>query len=923
MNNEDKNNQDNEKRNRQEIRNQKNIANNQKVAQNGLKGVTTAAGGFIGGKAGAEIGSKVGDAINNSKVGQAATNMAGRAMNTANNILPGGRARQDTLNNTIGNDTSNKVDNGIDKSTSTDTPATSLSNKKQNTKQDNETFISSSNNQNKQNPLFNRRQSKNNKGVINKNPTKKNNIGDKHFEHVRNEKPSNTDEKFSNNQEGTKASNAKNTQEKQKNSVDNKKQDGKTQEKKGGKKPSFGKPFGKRALAGAGLGLGRSLFNRKSKTETEEEEETTEETTHKAVRTVKSIIAAIHALIALLPVLGITLIIILISIGIVVFLSIIQGLIPYGQDEDGTVCFVASTCTKVIIDDKEYDMDEYIAGAIVNYYKEDDLKTATMTTVSDNILQALAVVIHSDISTYSTYDSVNETCTVNDSTRFTDIYDYDSSNDTSSTEITDGGGNTEDTTNTQEQTNTSTEEDSSANNDAYYLRAKNAADVVIDKVIDIYSQNIELDYDGYQDKLTEYANVDYKTIARIYIFNSPTYEKTNKNGTDEEITEDDIKEDSDENPIGIYPICYHKKPTASATTSTVYGEEVCTTVHINNGEYAGDYTIDEYIAGVVYHEARAWYKTLDMMKAQAVAARTYLANRATKSEDGTCSIDNSTNTMMFSPNPYAEITQAVEETRGEYIMVDGTYASGEWDALCTTGTSGSNYIICQKSQQIPISWFSKTTMFNTIDYYNKHSHGRGMSQYGAYYLASEEGKDYKYILNYYYGGDVTKVVSASKDGYVMPITSFTRISGEYDGYCENGVPTPSCSNGVCKKHTGTDFSAATGTPVYAATSGTVTRITHYNQNCPSGCSNSTYDMGNSITISNSDGTKSRYLHLSSISVSEGQTVSAGDQIGLSGNTGHSTGPHLHYDMYDVNGNKVNARNYIPLDDNGYGVCYNS
>ncbi|WP_334663711.1 LysM peptidoglycan-binding domain-containing M23 family metallopeptidase [Streptomyces cyaneofuscatus] len=82
-------------------------------------------------------------------------------------------------------------------------------------------------------------------------------------------------------------------------------------------------------------------------------------------------------------------------------------------------------------------------------------------------------------------------------------------------------------------------------------------------------------------------------------------------------------------------------------------------------------------------------------------------------------------------------------------------------------------------------------------------------------------------------------------------------------------------------HTGSDFQAASGTPVKAIGPGTVVSA---------GWSGS---YGNEVVIKHEDGMYSQYAHQSSLSVSAGQTVTGGQQIGLSGSTGNSTGPPLH------------------------------
>ncbi|GGV07594.1 M23 family metallopeptidase [Streptomyces spectabilis] len=84
-------------------------------------------------------------------------------------------------------------------------------------------------------------------------------------------------------------------------------------------------------------------------------------------------------------------------------------------------------------------------------------------------------------------------------------------------------------------------------------------------------------------------------------------------------------------------------------------------------------------------------------------------------------------------------------------------------------------------------------------------------------------------------------------------------------------------------HTGIDFHAASGTSVQAVGAGTVVEA---------GWGGA---YGNNIVIKMNDGTYTQYGHLSSISVTVGQAVTPGQQIGLSGSTGNSSGPHLHFE----------------------------
>ncbi|CAL9359596.1 hypothetical protein SUDANB60_05578 [Streptomyces sp. enrichment culture] len=85
-------------------------------------------------------------------------------------------------------------------------------------------------------------------------------------------------------------------------------------------------------------------------------------------------------------------------------------------------------------------------------------------------------------------------------------------------------------------------------------------------------------------------------------------------------------------------------------------------------------------------------------------------------------------------------------------------------------------------------------------------------------------------------------------------------------------------------HTGVDFSVPTGTSLKAVGAGTVVSA---------GWGGA---YGNQVVIKLNDGHYAQYAHLSSLSVSAGQTVSAGQQVGLSGATGNVTGPHLHFEI---------------------------
>ncbi|MBK3569639.1 MULTISPECIES: M23 family metallopeptidase [unclassified Streptomyces] len=90
-------------------------------------------------------------------------------------------------------------------------------------------------------------------------------------------------------------------------------------------------------------------------------------------------------------------------------------------------------------------------------------------------------------------------------------------------------------------------------------------------------------------------------------------------------------------------------------------------------------------------------------------------------------------------------------------------------------------------------------------------------------------------------------------------------------------------------HSGQDFAVASGTNVVAAHGGTVVKAG--GNGAGDGAA-----YGNAIVIKHGNGTYSQYAHLSRIDVKVGQVVSTGQHIALSGNTGNSTGPHLHFEI---------------------------
>ncbi len=133
---------------------------------------------------------------------------------------------------------------------------------------------------------------------------------------------------------------------------------------------------------------------------------------------------------------------------------------------------------------------------------------------------------------------------------------------------------------------------------------------------------------------------------------------------------------------------------------------------------------------------------------------------------------------------------------------------------------------------------------------------------------------------------------------IPPVESYNKIVSSHYGYRKHPIDR------VLKKHQGVDFSVPSGTAVFSTYYGIVL--------------SSKYERGygNTILIDNQGGFRTRYGHLMSLFVGKGEYVTPRQLIGLSGNTGHSTGPHLHYEII-VEGKKIDPLLFLNI------MCKNS
>jgi len=238
----------------------------------------------------------------------------------------------------------------------------------------------------------------------------------------------------------------------------------------------------------------------------------------------------------------------------------------------------------------------------------------------------------------------------------------------------------------------------------------------------------------------------------------------------------------------------------------------CTGITIKSGSYAGTYTLEEYIAGVVNHEVGAGWPD-EAIKAQAIAARTF----ALKYTDNcTKEIENSTNAQTFSPATDERIKKLVDETAGMVMTYNGEIINSEYGSWWGNNRDSSceAYHDCQNGNcsidlykspnkekwtfEMPQNYFSWSNVTDSIQMDNSTirslgGHCRGMSQFGAKYL--DLGKNYKYdqILETFYS-DGVQLSSFGNSQNSCPSGTSTQglIASNYRGFMQRvGNPTAS------------------------------------------------------------------------------------------------------------------------------------
>ncbi len=219
-----------------------------------------------------------------------------------------------------------------------------------------------------------------------------------------------------------------------------------------------------------------------------------------------------------------------------------------------------------------------------------------------------------------------------------------------------------------------------------------------------------------------------------------------------------------------------------------------------------------------------------------------------------------------------EIVVTIPEPELSVVRTEEVYYEEVYDADVQYVDNDEWYTTDMKTLQDPVSGFRKVVA--DITYRNAEEAGRTLV-YEDIVMAA-----------------VPKIVergTKTPPVYLKPISGGRMSSG----FGRRGAPV----KGASTYHKGVDWATPIGTAVAASSGGTVSKA-----GWGSG-------YGYVIYINHPDGRQTRYGHLSKILVKAGQTVKQGEKIALSGNTGRSSGPHIHFEIL-VNGTQVNPLNYL-------------
>lgn len=366
--------------------------------------------------------------------------------------------------------------------------------------------------------------------------------------------------------------------------------------------------------------------------------------------------------------------------------------------------------------------------------------------------------------------------------------------------------------------------------------------------------------------------------------------------------------------------------------------ELCSTITVTDTDcdadgnncthkYDGEVDFEDYIAGLVAGIADG-ANNLEFYKALSTALRSNIFSNL--GED--CIASGNDSSMPYkdinNANDKNLILSAVKDTKANVLVnEDDELVLTDYSMACVVNNDNGLYYVRYGNdnyQTIDVDWDSKehifsgqlAALYNDVDKSSENYERRncpdgnsdsGLSLIGALYLATDGGYKDNEILDYYYG-DVNFMkaegtfVGNQVNGFINPVSTFSMCTSSYG--CRLHPVT-----GAYRYHNGIDIPVVEGTTVYATKDGIITNV----QSGVHGYLANSY--GNYIDINHGDGTMTRYAHLKyggiSGSVYYGAKVVQGQAIALSGNTGTSTGPHLHYEVH-VNGASTDPYYYLDL-----------
>ena len=255
-------------------------------------------------------------------------------------------------------------------------------------------------------------------------------------------------------------------------------------------------------------------------------------------------------------------------------------------------------------------------------------------------------------------------------------------------------------------------------------------------------------------------------------------------------------------------------------------------------------------------------------------------------------ISDATDFSRMTPTDYpvlADLYDTIEEAYQQFVDCFVTYE--ERTRTVTTTDKEGNEVETEESYTVAIPITDLETVWANIQaatglIVTEEHRGNADSIYNLVRYGSSTGTE-----DWIPGAEVPFI---GADGFCSPIGSGweSRVTSEF-GYRKDPF------TGETRGHTGIDIAVPTGTPVRAALPGVVTTAT-YNAG----------GYGYYVMIDHGNGMVTLYAHCSKLLARVGSTVEVGDIVSLSGSTGRSTGPHLHFEVR-VNGQRVNPRAYLP------------